>query len=329
MADQSFAPLCSEPPAIAPPEMTAAPEFVQTAGNAAAIAALPPAQPPAPPAAPPYSMPAAAEEQGPVLLNNGEALSSEGSDTAKLAAWGFAGGTEFLGQLPGVEEAWNAAPDDAYKKTLGGAGQGLAGAMTFLDHFMGDDPVSTSYAGHAIGSGVKTVADETIDGVFDAAAGGPASLIGDVNNQVDIDNPIKMFTQMGAELSNEQLKGAVSGGVDAATVAGNALMGDMAAAYQGADRVEDNAASAKYGTTAQALTWGTAMLTGDQEVLNTATDQKAETGERGIFAALGNCAGDSWADVAGNGGGGDGHFTDADAYQRELDDMAWYAPWTW
>ncbi len=44
---------------------------------------------------------------------------------------------------------------------------------------------------------------------------------------------------------------------------------------------------------------------------------------------LGNFIGDSWADAMGHNSGGGGTYHDADAYQAELDDMAWYAPWTW
>jgi len=44
-----------------------------------------------------------------------------------------------------------------------------------------------------------------------------------------------------------------------------------------------------------------------------------------------NYLGDSYSDLAGHGPNSNrpGHYSDPDAHQEELDNMAWYKPWTW
>ncbi|MBT3224263.1 MAG: hypothetical protein HN348_34780, partial [Proteobacteria bacterium] len=182
-------------------------------------------------------------------------------------------------------------------KSMDTAGDIVSAPLSFASHLLGDRQVG-SETSHVVGSAVKGGVD-TVIGRVPKAGGGPVSgALATADGFVDVDHPAKLATATAAELTPASWVGkAASGGVDAVIAAGTMATDRPSSGYRAAEIVEENAVNGEYSAVSTAATYGCALATGDREVLNAAVDNKAERGERGIWNAMGNNAGDAWADV--------------------------------
>jgi hypothetical protein len=232
--------------------------------------------------------------------------------------------------MKGVEAAGNLS--ESQLGDLGKMNTAMGAGFSFLGHFFGDERVAETGVGHAANSAVKTGGDlltgavGSMKGANGKLNGGNpfAQIVAAADGFVDVDNPLKMGTALTSELlPTSQAGKMMNGGVDAFTSLGNFAVGDDAAAYQSADVVQENSVNGTYSALTQFLTYGVAALTGDRETLNKATDQKAKTGERGVFSALGNMAADGWMPD-------EDRSVEKVNLQEDLDwhkNTPWYAPW--
>ena len=181
---------------------------------------------------------------------------------------------------------------------MGGAFNVISAASKFTECMAGGDNVAETTAGSALACLAKTGIDQV-----DLGGGGASTAWGFVNmanDRMDVDNGGKVFSQFAADLNPyANVKSGLSSLVDTVDiVSGGNIVDPSAAQLRKAEVLEDRNRSGKNSVVAQG---GQALVdaaTGDTDHY---IDRKAETGERGLWNAWGNAAGDLNAEVFGNG----------------------------
>jgi len=270
-----------------------------------------------------------------------------------LSAMGLATGAKFDAATAVVQNSRAMGNSgESMQKALGHAGTVAGTTLGLMGHLLGDEQIAESDAGHATASVLKTGGElangaginryldvhdkmRNISGVSKTSpmsgtgrtlASNPlVAAVAGLDELVDVDNPMKLATAMTAELHpGTQINKAFGGGVDAFTAAAQYMSGNEAASMRSAEAVEEKSVNSDYGAISQALTLWTGMAMGDKEVQDKAVDQKAKTGERGLFLAWGNAAEDGMSDRQEG-----GHYSNFDRALQESRDRRIYKPWTW
>ncbi len=219
---------------------------------------------------------------------SGEALAKDVGDTTSVVST--------VSDL--VHEGTSGRGGPAGADPMGGAFNAISAASKFAECMAGGDNVAESTGGSALACLAKTGIDQ-----LDLGGGGASTVWGFVNmanDRMDVDNGGKVFSQFGADLNPySNVKSGLSSMVDTADVvtSGNPL-DPSAEQLRKAEALEDRNRAGKNSVVAQ----------GGQAIVDAATgntdayvDRKAATGERGLWNAWGNAAGDLNADVFGKG----------------------------
>ncbi|MBT3217961.1 MAG: hypothetical protein HN348_02640 [Proteobacteria bacterium] len=241
------------------------------------------------------------------IIDNDKTPGKRAPATKQGERWGSSAGaaatkalrqntTGLLESLPGLNQDQS--------NVLGKAGDAMAAPLSFAQHLLGDRQVAATPGGHYGSSAAKAGVDTMLGRVPKAGGGFLGKALSTIDGFLDVDNPAKLATSMGAELvPGSWTSKLASGGIDGIQAAGTMLTGRPSEGFRAGEIVQDNAVNGEYSAVGTASTYLAAMATGDDEVLDAAVDNRAERGDRGIWNAMGNFAGDSIADAAGHRGG--------------------------
>jgi len=248
---------------------------------------------------------AAAESAG---LNSKPSTKWTNPDVADL--------TQVAGDMTSVLGTFNEVlgGDSSMNNTYGG----LGAVMSFANCLASGDNIAESTEGSVASCLAKTGIDQI--------PGTPLDLVNTINGYMDVDNPAKLFTQVTSDLNPiANTKTALKSGVDTANLVYTAVNGNQAESYRKAENLEERNRNGENTVVAKALQMGVDLVNGDTEHL---TDNKAERGDRGVYSAYSNAAGDYMADAI-HGERGRATWRNFDEVKAEHDNMKWYKPWTW
>jgi len=245
------------------------------------------------------------------------------------------GGTEILVK----EAAQSVGASASAAGRIGSAGAGLLG---FAEHYFGDTPVAQTALGHGAVSALKAIGDVAISAGIEDALGEivkpraravargwsvAGTVAGTVDRYLDADHPAKLFTSFAKDANAAAvIEGGMGAAADGAAVVGSFASGNEAAAFRGAEVMEQSAIDGKYSPVVQSLTAGLAVAKDDVRVQEQFTDRAARSGERGTLLAVGNYIADGGDPTAGS---RQGEIVPWDEDAKKMAAMKWYKPWTW
>lgn len=177
-------------------------------------------------------------------------------------------------------------------------------AARFSDHLFGDQNHAETDAGAIFVAGVKTGTEDLSShllgglpaGRFSSPIGALSTVVGALNDSVDVDSRFKFATQTAAEIQpGAQIDGAVALAVDTATVL---TTRDLSAAAEGFESINADALAGEYGVVAQTASMAGNLLAEFDDTATMLTGDAAENGDLGVFVRAGNDLGDHLFDTA-------------------------------
>lgn len=179
---------------------------------------------------------------------------------------------------------------------------GLDRVARFGENLFGERQHAGSASGRVVAALVETVAEDVADAALSEATrravSGPVSTVvaalSAADERLGVEDGAKLFTALVAEGQPAAVaEGAASLLVDLGTVALSANVTNAGAL----GAVEEDLLAGEYGAVLQGAGMVGVAAGGTAESRAALTDRAAAEGERGVFAAWGNAAGDLWADV--------------------------------
>ncbi|MFT6397787.1 MAG: hypothetical protein ACJAYU_002542 [Bradymonadia bacterium] len=176
-------------------------------------------------------------------------------------------------------------------------------AARFSDHLFGDQNHAQTGVGAVFVAAAKTGSEELAShlldtlpaGRFSSPLGAISSVVGSLNDAVDVDSPFKLLTQSAAEIQpGAQIDGGIGLAIDTATVL---TAGDLASIEAGLEAINADALAGEYGVVAQTASMTSNLLTEFDHTADLLTGDAAENGDLGVFVGAGNDLGDHIFDV--------------------------------